>query len=346
MRRLIAALVAVLLTSGCALLPAGGRSPLAPTYAMSAYFDRTVAFYEGSRVKIMGIDVGEVTRIKVEGDQVRVDFSVDESVPVPQGVHAGIVPLNLVGERNIVLFPAWKPGDAKAGAGTVIPRTRTELPVEVDDALQAFTELNNAFDPEVLSDGVSRAADALDGNGERFNEVVRESATMTRTLAGQSDRLLKVAGNLDTLAGVVKGREKTLDALLDDFTTVTGLIASERDDVQRLIRALVGLVRRGDVLIKAYRQQLPGDLAAFTDIALSLKTNSKAVADLLEVLPKVAGVLTNAWDGEHHSLTLRVATDAFVRSWMKPIFRALGLKGPVPCLPEPFSNCPWQEKKK
>ncbi|WP_157963899.1 MCE family protein [Actinocorallia populi] len=344
MKRL-SGLVAVLgLTlSGCSAAPDNVTNRFADSYRLTAYFDRTIAFYEGSPVKVMGLDVGRVEEIIIVGAQVKVDFSVREDTPLPADVHAGIVPLNLVGERNLVLFPPWRKGAPRARDGAVIPRERTELPVEVDDALQAFTDLNNAFDPDVLSAGVSRAAAAFKGNGEQFNQVIQQSAEMTRTLAGQSDRLLKVAGDLNTLTGVVKDREKTLDRLLKDFGTVSDLLSEERRNIQKLVRALVDLIKRGDVLIKAYRERLPGDLANFTEIALTLKANSKAVADLLETLPEIGGVLVDAWDEKHHSLTLRIGTDAFIRAWMKPIFQQLGLKEPVPCLPEPFANCPWQE---
>ncbi|MGH3388115.1 MAG: MCE family protein [Actinomadura sp.] len=329
---LLAAATAVAL-GGCSVLEGDDRQHL------TADFARTTAFYEKSKVKVMGVDVGTVDKIKIMGDHVRVEFSVDSGVPIPKDVNAAIVPFNLVGERNLVLAPAWRPGMATAPAGAHIPRERTTLPVETDDALKAFTNVANALDPTKVRDALGKTADSFEGNGQEFNSALQQSAQVVSNLAGQDQELLQVARNLNTLAGTVRGREQTLGAVIRDFSTASRAFAAERQDLQQLIAALLQLTEQGDRILAKYQGQLPGDLAVLTRVALTFKGNSEQLALFLQALPGVGEGYINAVDEEKSALVLRFQVNNLLRTWVK------GLSGGavnVCPLPEPTSNCPWQ----
>ncbi|MFD0537317.1 MlaD family protein [Actinomadura luteofluorescens] len=90
---------------GCSLAPSAGGER-----TMVVYVPKARSFYEESKVKVMGADVGLVDKVENQGDRVKVTFHLRRDVPLPKGVQASIVPLNLIGERNLVLHPAWRPG--------------------------------------------------------------------------------------------------------------------------------------------------------------------------------------------------------------------------------------------
>jgi phospholipid/cholesterol/gamma-HCH transport system substrate-binding protein len=318
---------------GCSLLKADEKKH------MSVDFARTTAFYEKSKVKVMGVDVGTVDRVKIMGDRIRVEFSVGRDVPIPKDVHAAIVPLNLVGERNLVLSPVWKPGMAQAEDGTRIPQERTTLPVETDEALKAFTNVADALDPTKVRDALGKTADSFKGNGREFNSALQQSARLTAGLAGQDQELLQVARNLSTLAGTVRGREQTLGSVIRDFSTASKVLAAERRDLQELIAGLLQLTKQGDRILGKYQGQLPGDLAVLTRVALSLKGNSKQLTQFLQALPGVGDAYINAYDEERRALVLRVHTDYLPRIWIRGL---TGGQVDLCPLPPPNSNCPWE----
>lgn len=335
MRALVAGLLAVSATaavSGCSVLGDDRQH-------MSADFARTTAFYEKSKVKVMGVDVGTVDKIKMMGDRIRVEFSVDKDVPIPKDVNAAIVPLNLVGERNLVLSPPWRPGMAKAENGTHIPEERTSLPVETDDALKAFTNVANALDPTKVRNVLGKTAASFKGNGQEFNSALQQSAQVVDNLAGQDQELLQVARNLNTLAGTVRGREQTLGTIISDFSTASKTFAAERQDLQELLTALLDLSQQGNRILAKYQGQLPGDLAVLTRVALSFKGNTKQLAVFLQSLPGVGQAYINAVDEKKSALVLRFQADNLLRTWIR------GLTGGtvnICPLPPPNSNCPWQ----
>ncbi|MBA9007600.1 MCE family protein [Thermomonospora cellulosilytica] len=334
MRRLLVMAVTAALTAslgGCSLLGDGAQRH------MTVYFAKARSFYPGSKVKIMGADVGAVDTVRNLGDRIKVTFHLRADIPLPRGVRASIVPLNLVGERNLVLHPAWKPGQPKETSDE-IPLGRTDVPVEVDDALASFTNLSQALDPTKVDGALQGAERSLRGNGRTFNATLEQAGRLVENIAGQDRELLEVARNLDRLAGVVRGREQILGRMISDFGEATRVLAAERRELQDLVRGVLALSEQGDKLLRKYKGQLPHDLAVLTRFALVLQGQSDRVALMLESLPEVGGALIGGYNDDLKALNIRFATDAFLRTWLT------GIQGTdeVGCpLPEPNSNCPW-----
>src|SRR5437868_4962258 len=216
MKVVAAALSLTLVASlgGCSFMSGGGER------TMVVYVPKARSFYKESKVKVMGADVGLVDAVQNQGDKIKVTFHIRADVPLPQGVQASIVPLNLVGERNLVLHPAWQPGQPKE-TSTTIPIERTHVPVEVDDALSSFTNLAAALDPNKMHTALGRAAETVNGNGKEFNATLEQSARLVENVAGQDKELIQIARNLDRLAGVVRGREQILGTMVRDFGMAT-----------------------------------------------------------------------------------------------------------------------------
>ncbi|TDD84202.1 MCE family protein [Actinomadura rubrisoli] len=305
---------------------------------MVVYVPKARSFYKESRVKVMGADVGLVDRVENQGDKIKVTFHLRRDVPLPRGVQASIVPLNLVGERNLVLHPAWQPGQPKETADT-IPIERTHVPVEVDDALSSFTNLANALDPTKVRTALGNAASTVNGTGKEFNATLEQSARLVENVAGQDKELIQVARNLSRLAGVVRGREQVLGSMIRSFAEATRVLSSERGELQQLIGGILELSKNGGKLIERYKGQLPYDLAVLTRTALVLKGNSKQLAQLLDVLPGISDALIGGYNPKNKSLQIRFATDAFLRTWLKGLMNSDNVDCP---LPRPNSNCPWQ----
>src|SRR6266498_2072395 len=93
------AIVLSLLLSGC-IGGGGGR-----TY--HAVFSRAVQLFESGSVRVLGVDVGTITDVHNVSNGVEVTFTVKDDVPLPQDVRAALVPVSLLGERYVQLYPAY-----------------------------------------------------------------------------------------------------------------------------------------------------------------------------------------------------------------------------------------------
>ncbi|MBV9285815.1 MAG: MCE family protein, partial [Acidimicrobiia bacterium] len=206
LRALALVALAGLLVSSCSVVGGGGGG----NYSLSAWFPKTVALFKDSEVRVLGLPAGTVTKVTAVGDKVRVDMHVKNSVPVPADVHATIVPLSLIGERYVQLFPVWTDGQAKAQSGEVIPMDRTEVPVEPDEALGALKKFLDSLDPSATGRLVKNAADDLQGNGQTFNDAVANLSTLAGTLADKDQQLGDIIDNFDKFTSVLSTREVQL----------------------------------------------------------------------------------------------------------------------------------------
>ncbi|MET8986394.1 MCE family protein [Nonomuraea wenchangensis] len=339
MRRLAAVLtVWALLASGCSVL---GAQP----YRLTAIFSAAPALYEQARVKVMGLDAGYVESIRVDGDRVRVSLLVDREVPLPADVRAVVAPQNTLGERNVVLHPPWRPGDPRIAAGATIPLERTELPVEIDDALDAFTKLTDALDSDKLGDTAGDLARSVRGRGKTINNAIADTAELTGTLAKQDQQLIDLAKGLNRIATTLNERESQVTGAIDSFSEASAILAEERRRLRGFIAGMADFVRRGDVLIEQYSTRLPQAAGTLAELVLTMRANSESVARAVKGAADFADVLVDSWDRKHHVLKIRVVLNALTRAWLQPLFDALKL-GPVPCLPGGLSNCPFERRRR
>ncbi len=328
----VAAAVVATLLAGCSRPGDGG-------YHLQASFPRAVALYAQSRVKVMGIDVGRVTSVKVKPDHVEVQLLIDRDVPLPDDVEASIVPLSLIGERNIVLSPPWKPGDPKAQDGHVIPADKTHVPVEPDEALQAITDLAKAIDPTAVQKLVSGGAAALAGHGTSINDALNQASQLAQLLAGQDQNLLSIAQNFHVLASALQSRQDELGKLLDDFAATTNVLASERDSIARFLHSLDELTQSGQVLLESYQTQLPQDVASLASVVLTLQVNAGSIQQVIQAVDNLGQGVIDAYDPQSGGAKVRITGTPTALASIQAIFDLLGL-GPPPCVELGGVKCP------
>lgn len=336
-RRALGALVATA-TGALGLASCGSGSG---GYEVTAQFSRAVALYEGADVLVMGIDVGEVQAIDIEAEGIRVVLSVDEDVPLPADATAAIVPNSLIGERTVVLGPAWREGDGRLEDGAHIPVERTVIPVEPDEALESVTELLQSLDPQSVRRLIDESAGALEGNGLRLNEALGELAQLIPYLAEQDDELLALASDVGVLADVIRARDTQVGKLLRDFATVSDALAQERQSLARFLGSLTSLTLQGEALLTAYRTELPKDMDTLASVALTVQANGDALRQLLLAFREFQVGTIEAYDPATGSIRARVYTSQTLLSPISEILLALGLPPPestplpLPTLPDP-----------
>ncbi len=337
MRRTCAGLLALTVMTS-----AGGCSALggAGSYELTVFFAKTPSLYEKSRVKIMGANVGTIEKIDVDRaeERVKVRLRVDGDVPVAANARAAILSSNTIGERNIILYPAWKPGAERMKPGTVIPEERTDLPVEIDDALEAFTNLAESIDPENLRSTFKSGADLVRDNGEDINHGLQTVGDLTSDLAAQDQRLISMLTSLNDLAGSLNRRDEKLKALFKAFNDAGGLLADEREQLRGFLSGLEAVIRQGDLVVEVYHEKLPSTVADLSEVVMTMKANSEALAEAIASLADFSGAVVKAWDPKRHMITVRLPPGGIARAWLQPIFTAMGW-GRVPCLDQPLGDC-------
>lgn len=285
-RRLLAlAVVAVLAVAGVVVLRASGSE----ARHLTATFPSTVNLYEGAQVKVLGVQIGKVTSVEVEGTAVTVEISYDD-VELPADVHAMIVPPSIVGDRFVQLAPAYTGGEVLAD-GATLGLDRTGVPVELDDTYRQLDALSEALGPQganqdgALSRLVRTTAAGLDGNGRRFNRSVRQLADALDTLASSDDAYQDTVDQTGTLTRTLLANDKTVRRLVLALARVSGQLNAQRDDIARAGTDLAGALEDVSRFVRKNRSRIKGSVAGLRDVTRVLTRHTADLQDLLALAP-------------------------------------------------------------
>ena len=331
----------LLLLPACSMLGGGGGGG----YELTAYFPRAVSLYPSSQVRVLGLPAGSVGEVEAQGDRVRAVIHVNGDITVPENVRAAIVPMSLIGERYVQLFPAWKEGQPKASDGDVIPLDRTRVPVEPDEALQALKEFLDSLDPDGLGRLVGNAADTLKGNGRQLNQTITSASELLGNLAEKDDTIVSLLENFDEFAATLRTRERQLGEIMDAFAGASGVLADERRNIEQLVEGLGTLSNNTVDLVSEHSARLARDVEILTRATQSIETNIDSVGQLLDSGPVLVHGLRDAYNPDLHAIDLRTALSPAVADVLDAVFEGMGLQPVVECIPLDVS-CPAKAKAK
>ena len=174
-----------------------------------AHFPRTVALYEGSDVRVLGVSVGTVEKITPSGTDVVVRMEYDEDVNLPKDAQAVIIAPSIVGDRYVQITPVYG-GGAKLADGATLAAENTSVPLELDQIYSSLNDLNVALGPEgankngALTDLLEVTADNFGGQGRavpRHHRELQPAVADARRQQGGAVRLRRPARAVREHAG-------------------------------------------------------------------------------------------------------------------------------------------------
>ncbi|MCU1354057.1 MAG: MCE-family protein Mce1D [Acidimicrobiales bacterium] len=262
-----AVLLAAATLPGCGLLgpPSGG-------FDVQAEFTRGTGLYPGSPVRVLGINVGRITKVKTVEDHVQVTLRMNDGAKVPAGATATIVPLTLLGERYVQLAPAWRSGPMLRG-GAVIPRSRTRVPVEVDELLRGLKTFLGSINPKKTADVVTKLATLLDGKGADFNSLIANGSATLQLLADKGPALNDIIKSLGDLSATLRGRTSSIETLVRNYNFVSQVLIDNRGDLSESVKQLDRVAIELTGLLARHKDALRPDVAEVTRVGRTLTRN-------------------------------------------------------------------------
>jgi phospholipid/cholesterol/gamma-HCH transport system substrate-binding protein len=290
--RIALAVVLVLALVGGIVVAARSLSKMDRTHIV-AYFDNSNGLFPGDEVRILGVPVGAIDVIEPESNRVKISFWVDDTVKVPADVRAAILSPQLVTARAVQLTPAYTGGPVM-GSGTVIPQTRTAVPLEWDDLRAQLDKLTAALEPtqpggvSTLGAFISTAADNLRGQGANIRDTIIKMSQAFSILGDHSNDIFSTIKNLSVVVSALHDSSTLLQQLNTNLASVTALLANDPDEVGHAISDLNTVVGDTTSFIADNREAL----GTTTD---KLSSISQAVVDSLDDIKQTLHVAPNAF---------------------------------------------------
>jgi phospholipid/cholesterol/gamma-HCH transport system substrate-binding protein len=269
---------------------------------MDAYFTRAVQVFPGNSVRVLGVDVGRVEAVENVEGAVKVTFELDDEIQLPDDVKATIVPVSLLGERYIQLFPAYDGGESFEGSE--IPLERTSVPTEQDELLRGLQDYFGELDPEKVAEFVDNTAEVLEGNGAELNELIEHASGVVGTLSNKRDSLADMITQFNELTQTLSTRQDNLARLINDYNALSRVVNENRSAVEGTIDGLNQAALQLSDLLVTHDDPLNADIDALTKTSRTLARNVNRFAKTGSHATRLFGAASRAMDYERDWLRL------------------------------------------
>ncbi|KAB2375046.1 MCE family protein [Actinomadura montaniterrae] len=271
-----------------------GFDPFSRPYRISAQFTDSRGLQPGFDVTYLGVAIGKIQSVRLDGGKVVVRLAIDKGRRVPQGVTATAALKSAIGEPYVDLEPAGgRAGAPPMRPGDVIPLSRTSVSESYGDLFASVTKAVNGLDPANLRIVTRELARGLDGRGDTLRLSVDGASQLARTFASNTTTLDSLITNLGALTGVLAGKRADLAAGITATADITSSLAEVDDSLVRIRDTTPDLLARTAKVLRESRPAAQCMLGALSDALPALLTPAN-VSDLsrgLQWSPQLASAM-------------------------------------------------------
>jgi len=244
----------------------------------SAYFSEAGGIKPGSTVRVSGMGVGRVSDIRLEGNKVRVGFTVRNGIQLGDRTEAAIKTETILGSKMLELTPR---GEGRL-TGT-IPLERTTSPYDLPVALGDLTTTISGMDTNQLSAALTTLANTFKETPPDLKPALQGVARFSETLNNRDEQLRHVLANANQVSGVLGRRSQQIASLVANSNALLAALLDERDSLDALMNNLTAVSHQISGLVDDNRTQLKPALDKLNGV-LEILDNRKE--DLQRTLPK------------------------------------------------------------
>jgi phospholipid/cholesterol/gamma-HCH transport system substrate-binding protein len=229
-------------------------------YLVHADFAEAGGIFPNAPVTYRGVPVGRVTAVRLHDDGVRVDLRLHGGVRVPDDLSAVISARSAVGEQYVDLRPE-RDGGPYLRDGSVIPSSRTGVPVAAETLLANLEDLVGSVNPDDLAVVIDELATAFEGNESSLRtifdasdalladanaslpetvQLIRDGRTVLSTQEASAGAIRQWASGLAKLAATVRAADPDLRRLLSVTPPAATQLVGLLRDLDPTIGTLLG----------------------------------------------------------------------------------------------------------
>ncbi|BFO21196.1 hypothetical protein SHKM778_75840 [Streptomyces sp. KM77-8] len=221
--------VTALATTVLGLSVAGtGVGPGTGTTTYKALFTDVTGLVDGDSVRISGVEVGEVTDVRVVRRRTaQVTFTVRDDRTLPRSTTAAVKYLNMVGQRYVSLDRGSGDLTGTLEPGGTVPLDRTTPALDLTLLFNGFKPLFEGLSPKDVNELAGSIVRVLQGEGATVDSLIRHIGSLGTTVAAKDKVIGEVVENLDTVLDTLNDREDGFDDLV---VTLQELVSGFNED--------------------------------------------------------------------------------------------------------------------
>lgn len=242
----------------------------------------------GDKVRVAGIDVGEVTKTTLAGDHVQITMKVDNDVKVTSNGSAEIKMSTLLGQRYIDVSP----GDATSEASDDrIPHTA--VPYDLQKTIEAGAPVITGVNGDTLADSIRTLNRQLAGAPAITKPTLDSLTAMSKVITNRRDQINQLVVDTKTVTGIVNDSQAQLSIIVGQGRQLAEKIATREALVTRMLDGIAELTEQARAVARENGNQFAPIMANLNTMSQGLEKNRHNLRKLLEILPVTARTTNN-----------------------------------------------------
>ncbi|MDT5080424.1 MAG: phospholipid/cholesterol/gamma-HCH transport system substrate-binding protein, partial [Mycobacterium sp.] len=340
---LVAVIIAIVFTTS--VLFAGTFRSFVPATLTS---DRSGLVMEpGGKIKLRGVQVGQVGAIEGGGKSVRLrlEFYPDQVKYIPANVKAEIKATTAFGAKYVNLIYPDDPSPRPLAAGAVI--ASQNVSTEVNTVFENLVGVLKQVDPSKLNGVLSALAEGLRGKGPAIGQATTDANEVLLALNPRSETVRRDFQSLKGFSDTYSAAAQNIVTVLDAASTTSTAITDNAQALDSLLVSVTGLSRSGIDLLGPSKDNLVKSINVLEPTTALLNKYSPEYACLLIGGKKAVDEAVKTTGGNGRTLivdaALLMGDDAYKYPDNLPIIGAKGGPGGKPgcgSLPDVSKNFP------
>ncbi|MER7489555.1 MCE family protein [Streptomyces sp. NPDC126497] len=256
------------------------------THTYRALFTDVTGLVDGDSVRISGVEVGEVTDVRVVRRRTaQVTFTVRDDRRLPRSATAAVKYLNMVGQRYVALDRGAGDLTGTLEAGDTIPLDRTTPALDLTLLFNGFKPLFEGLSPKDVNELAGSIVQVLQGEGATVDGLIRHVGSLSTTVAAKDEVIGEVVENLTTVLDTLNDREDGFDDLVVTLRDLVSGFNDDREPLGEAVEAMGDLTTVTADLLEDGRAPLKQDIRELGRLSTGLGDHLPKIEDFLDRTP-------------------------------------------------------------
>ncbi len=263
------------------------RSLFSSGYTIDARFTNAAGIAKGTEVMEAGVNVGSVSSVRVHGNAVDAQLSVNRSVILPHETTAAVEVETLLGVVDVTLKPVIGWSDPLKPDALI---TNTSVPTEFYQLQNTAHSLLSKSNTKALNSLVTSLANITRDKQAQVSRIISGLGALTTTVDQRSGQMSQLIDSANTLSSTLAGRDQELLSIVNNLDTVSTGLAVNNQDLSNLITNVDSMASQTNSLVSQ-------DSPALNSLLKSLHSDLTVVGQHQEDLAEGVSYLGGALKG-------------------------------------------------
>ncbi len=196
-----------------------------------AEFKDAGGIHPRDKVRIAGVDVGQVRTMSIEGDHILVGFTLGGK-EIGKDSRASIRTDTILGRKNIEIEPR---GSQVLRANGVLPLGQTTTPYQLYDAFFDVTKAASGWDIDTVKRSLNVITETIDQTYPHLSDALKGVERFSDTIGKRDKQIDELLANANKIAGVLGNRAGQINSLLVNAETLLAAVNERGQAISYLL---------------------------------------------------------------------------------------------------------------